>query len=791
MSRPLPPLARYALAFGAGLLLGLRLPSLGTPLAAAALLGLTAALCGRLTRAAAVLALFAAAGAALGGGGAARAVRDCRARLADGAEVRADGYFEAEPWPGAAAPFRLTRLVVGRTSVACTGRIWARVAALPHGGGPRAGRPLPVTSPGGRPVRRALPRPPSLAGRPVRLRGSWWVEPPASGWPRAAERAGRLTVDSLAFLPGRADRLAAFRGMLQRRTRRLFGADAGLVEAMLLARRDGLDPAIRDRFARSGLSHVLAISGLHAGIIAAVALLVCGLLRLPRRRADAAAALVTGIYVLGIGAPPAAARAALLIGLFLASRMLQRPADPLALLAAAALALLAVDPLMILEPGFQLSFAGITGLVVLRRPVEARLAHIRPALRKALAASLAATAATAPIAALQFGRFAPIGIVANLAAIPLAGLAVPALGATLAIGMASPAAGGLLAPGGRLVLAALDGTARAAAAVPYGSLVVARDTTLGWLAAALLAGAAAAGLALRDGIRPWPRRMIAAGLAAAALVAWPVAVRSSAGDVLEIDAIDVGQGDALAIRVPGGAWILVDAGPRDARFDAGRTRVVPFLLSRGARRLALLVLTHADADHIGGAKAVLDAFPVDLVVDPGVVEGKPLFLETVRDAMHHGTRWAAARAGREIRIGDATLQVLAPLRAALDAPAQTNELSVVFLLHFGRFGALFMGDAPADVEQELVAREGAALRVQVLKAGHHGSRTATSEAFLTAAAPALALVSVGRHNRFGHPAPEVLARLRRHGVAIWRTDEQGTITVRAQRDGSFRVEAAR
>ena len=750
MSRPLPPLARYALAFGAGVLLGLRFPGAAAPAAAALLVGLAAALTGRLTRAAAILALFVAGGAVAGGGGAAAASRDCRARLPDGTRLVVWGFLEAEPWPDAAAPFRVERAAVGGKPLACQGRIWVRLRRAPALPGGRSG---------------------ALAGLPLRVRGTWWMQPAPSAWPRLPERAGRLGVEDARVLPGRSAPVARFRGTLQRRARALWGTGAGLVEAMLLARREGLDPAIRDRFARSGLSHVLAISGLHAGIIAAVTLLLAGLLRLPRRRADATAALVTTLYVLAIGAPPAAARAALLIGLFLAGRLLQRPADPLALLAAAAFALLALDPLTLLDAGFQLSFAGITGLVLLRRPVEAALARVRPVpLRSALAASLAATAATAPIAALQFGRFAPIGILANLAAIPLAGLAVPTLGVTLAVGSAWPAAGALLAPAGRLVLAALDGTARLAAAVPGGSLLVARDTALGWGAALLLGATAAAALTLRGGIRSWPMRLICAGLAAAALVAWPVAVRSAGGDGLEIDAIDVGQGDAIAVRLPDGRWMLVDAGPRDDRFDAGRSRVVPFLLRHGVRRLALVVLTHADADHIGGARAVLDAFPVDLVVDPGVPEGKPLFLETLRDARAHGARWLAAREGREIRFGDATVRVLAPLQTALDAPAGTNEVSVVLLLHFGHFGALLMGDAPADVERTLVDRESPELRVQVLKVGHHGSPSASSEAFLGAAAPAVALVSVGRHNRFGHPAPEVLARLRRHGVAIWRTD---------------------
>ncbi len=293
---------------------------------------------------------------------------------------------------------------------------------------------------------------------------------------------------------------------------------------------------------------------------------------------------------------------------------------------------------------------------------------------------------------------------------------------------------------------------------------------------------------------------MAAGTAAALLVLWPAALRLAGSVRVEIWAIDVGQGDALAIRTPAGRWVLVDAGPRDERFDAGRSRVVPFLLAHGADRLQLLVLTHPDADHVGGAASVLEALPVAEVADPGLPAGRPLYLATLRAARRRGARWSAAHEGRQISLDGVRLDILAPGPAELQGvvdqgtTADANEASVVMALTYGRFRALLMGDAPTGVEEALLrerSEAGGSLRADVLKLGHHGSTTSTSPAFLDAVSPRVAVISVGRHNRFGHPAPSVLRRLARRGIRVYRTDEQGALGIVAEARGGWKIETAR
>jgi competence protein ComEC len=601
-----------------------------------------------------------------------------------------------------------------------------------------------------------------------------------------------LVVDSLRVTAAptpSAHPLLTLRESIQARFRTIFPRRSALAEAMILARKEGIDPTQRDRFARAGLAHLLAISGLHVGLIAGVLLLLGGVLRLSPRSTALGTIVATVAYVLFLGAPHAATRAALQVTLALLGRLWQRPADPFSLIATAALVLLLIDPLALLDAGFQLSFAGTAGIIALRRRLldAIPLRAARP-IRESVAVSIAATLATAPITVVHFGQIAPIGVLANLIAIPLTGVAVPAIVVALGASFISTGLATFLGGAAELLLAALDWTATAAAAVPGGQLLVPRDAIYGWGLAALLAPLLAGHLARRGReVRRSVRRITAGATALALLIAWPLAARRLHDGRLEVHAIDVGQGDALAIRTPAGRWILVDAGPGGEGYDAGRSRVVPFLLRHGARRVDMLILTHPDSDHIGGAGAILDAFEVGMVVDPGIAVGKSLYRELLQRASRGNLRWVAARADQEFVIDDVVIQILQPDSSYLDESRTTNDLSVAFRLEYGSFGALFLGDAPAAVEEELAARHGAALRTDLLKVAHHGSLTSSAEALLDAAQPRIALISVGQRNRYGHPAPMVLERLEQREIEVLRTDLAGTITVRTGRDGRFDV----
>jgi competence protein ComEC len=259
------------------------------------------------------------------------------------------------------------------------------------------------------------------------------------------------------------------------------------------------------------------------------------------------------------------------------------------------------------------------------------------------------------------------------------------------------------------------------------------------------------------------------------LLAWMPLLPAPPRDV-ELHVIDVGQGDAIAVRTDRGRWILVDAGRSWSGGDEGRATVLPYLRRQGGA-LAVFVLSHPHADHAGGAATIVRAMRPAAFVDAGFVTPNETYadlLGAVRDA---GSAWRRARPGDSLVVDGVTMTVLAPdsvWTASLEDP---NDASVVVLVRFGAVRFLLVGDAERGEEEWLLDRT-APLRAEVLKVGHHGSRTSSSEAFLDAVAPRAAVISVGAGNTYGHPSPEVLRALADRDADVLRTDLMGTIVFR-------------
>ncbi|HEX6926167.1 MAG TPA: DNA internalization-related competence protein ComEC/Rec2 [Longimicrobiaceae bacterium] len=772
----LPPLVVVVLVFLAGLLPALRFapPALPLWLSTAAIL----LACWRQTPRPSggkdlhellLVAAFAGAGASLGALRAASS--DCRLSLPDQAKVEVEGVLGAGIFPGEAADgpplLPLEHAVIRRGEQRC-----------------RA------------PVRTLLPwgAPAALAGSRVVFEGTWVRSRRLDNggpWPVDGFRAGYLrSVDSLRIEPPAFSRhpLLTLRGRTEAHLHDIFPRHFGMVEALLLGRRERLDPEVRNRFARAGLSHLLAISGSHVAVFAAVLLVLGSALRMPRRRITWSTIGLTSVYLAVIGAPASAARAGVMVTLALLSVLLQRPAAVLPIAAGTTLLLLAIDPLAVLDVGLQLSFAGVFGIIAGQRIFGRRVARMTRGtpwkwIADTTLVSVAAFLATAPITAYHFGTVAPIAILSNLPAIPLTSLALIGVLAAAVAAPVRPLAD-LLASGAGLSLDLLDRVATVAANAPYANATVDRADLFAWGLATVAAGTTLVLVRRGSGL---VRATVATGVAATAIIVWPIAVNASSRG-LEIHFIDVGQGDAIAVRTPRGRWLLVDAGPRGREYDAGERRVVPFFRARGVGRLSALILTHPDLDHIGGAPAVLRALEVERIIEPGLAVGKELYLELLQEVQSEGAEWLAARDGRVLRLDGIELRFLWPDRVLLAGEVETNEASAVALLRYGEFSLLLPGDASSDVERELIRRYGAHLDADVLKAGHHGSATSTSASFLQAVDPELVVISVGRGNRYGHPAPAVLARLRSTGVDVARTDEEGTISLRVRDENQDRPE---
>ena len=562
----------------------------------------------------------------------------------------------------------------------------------------------------------------------------------------------------------------ALRDRIAERSRHLFGTRAPLVDALVIARRTELDADLRERYTRSGLAHLLSISGLHVGFFAAWLTVLLKRLRLGVRARFVAGTAVMLTYVWLLGFPAPATRSAAMLALLDVGKLRQRVVAPSGLVALAALCVMIGDPWSVQSVGAWLSVAAVAAVIWAGRATERY-----PKVVRVLAPAAAATLFTAPITAYAFGTVAPIGVLANLAAIPLAGLAVPGLMVALLLSSS------WLAAGAGLCLALLDIVARTAASMPGGHFI-------------MIAGAQAAGLWFGILLVGWwlwssPRRrwtvaarasFAAALLSLAALFsAFP---RLSDCSCLTISFLDVGQGDAIALRTPAGRWLLIDGGPRGPAGDAGRRVVVPFLRSHGATQLAAVVATHAHLDHFGGLPAVLDAFDPQYVLEPGEPVPDAGYLGFLGAVENDGAEWRAARRGDRLDLDGVTIEVLSPDSAWAVSQTDINEESVVLLVTYGGTRILFAGDAGRPTEAHLAGQVG---RVTLLKVGHHGSRGATSDRWLDELQPADAVISVGTKNRYGHPAPETIARLEAHGVSIFRTDQRGTITFTVSSHGTL------
>jgi competence protein ComEC len=259
-------------------------------------------------------------------------------------------------------------------------------------------------------------------------------------------------------------------------------------------------------------------------------------------------------------------------------------------------------------------------------------------------------------------------------------------------------------------------------------------------------------------------------LALAARVGGPAALGNGR---LALVFADVGQGDATLIRTPAGHWIVVDAGPADERWDAGERVVLPLLRRLGARRIEALVLSHAHRDHVGGAAALTRAMPMGIALEPGEAFVESTYHAWLETVANRGVRWRPVSAGDEWSLDGVRFRVLHPPAQWPNAGDDLNEDSTILEVSWGDFRALLMGDAGVVAEAALAGRFG---RADLLKVGHHGSRTASSDAFLAEVRPQVAMISVGRNN-YGHPTQEALSRLRAAGARIWRTDREGHITV--------------
>jgi competence protein ComEC len=684
--------------------------------------------------------------------------------------------------------------------------------------------PLPATNPGGFSVAAWLRRQGCFATlrSPILLhrgRGDlpWWRDLPAR-WRRALAAANRAAMEPLLARRGvppeaRADLLA-------------------LVQAVTFGQPDTPEAeweALEERFRDAGILHVLRVSGAQVGVLLWLLFLLRR--RLALRLVAALSFPLIWLYAMMAGMDPSILRAAIMGSCYLVGRMVTRENVTENSLAVAGFAILTFQPLALYDVGFQFSFLAIWGLLRLAAPIEMALRPLLPGWGGAdepphpvvrslrewqcdpitwLAAAVGAPLFVVGVNAQSFQQFHLAGFVASLPAVPVAAatllLALPltlANAAWQAVGLPLPPPAPL--EWGNLLLL---GTARCLERVAtyFAGLSGATLDVFppGWpavllsLAAFLLAGRwLARSVEAGEGRRAALRAGAAAAVGLAVLAAGMFLPGRPPRSV-EITVLDVGQGDCCLVRFPNGGTLLVDGGGSPfSDFDVGERIVAPALRALRIQRIDLLVLSHGHEDHVGGLPAVLRGFSVGRVVEAGGPVDAASYaafraLIRARRIPHtlarRGTRLllgapppgrpAAAGLPGATGPGDVLIETLHPPVALLaGGQSPVNDNSLVLRVTAGGLRILLTGDAEASAE---AAMRGLDLRADLLKVGHHGSKSSTGDVWLAAVRPRLALVSCGRHNRFGHPHPRTLATLRRQGVPLFRTDRDGAVVVTAE-----------
>ena len=610
----------------------------------------------------------------------------------------------------------------------------------------------------------------------IDIDGGRWYRTDARGDP--GQRSITLTVATAQRLQTTSLR-PTLRADGVRRVDSIFTVDAPIARALLLADMHLVPPDMRVRWARAGLVHMLSVSGVHVAIIASAFLMLLTAARLSQRNATLVALAMTAVYVIILGLPPPAVRAGVMFGSLLIARLRQRPASEWSVLTLGALLPTLVDPAAPLDLGWQLSVLGVFSLAASGRFTK-RLGWTgggwKQTLRKEVVTSVVASAASAPIIAWYFGVVSMIAPLANILAAPLIALLQPTLFLALACAPNLSVAR-FVASAAHPALALIDGIAMQAARPSWAALSIAPTLTQ-----AMLSGVATLAVLLamiqRDAAMP----LLVAALSSIAFV-WHDLLPGYGSGMLELHLLDVGQGDAIALRTPHGHWIVVDAGGGAPGVDRGRRVVLPYIRARGGP-VDAFILSHPHLDHVGGAPALIGATKPARYFDAAFAGGTEAYRASLESAAVYHVQWQRVHPGESELVDGVRLRFLAPDSAWTASLTDANLASTIVRVEFGSVSMLLVGDAERPEEEWLLAhapRE--LLKADVLKVGHHGSKTSSSTAFLDAVQPRLALVSVGRGNSYGLPSPEVMQEYNRRAIPLLRTDVVGTTVVRT--DGQF------
>ncbi len=559
------------------------------------------------------------------------------------------------------------------------------------------------------------------------------------------------------------------------------GDEANFLTGLLLGDRTDLSAEIKNAFMNTGTIHVLAVSGSHVVLVAEIIFVVVGLLRFTGKPKYLLAIIFLLYYMYLTGATPSVVRATLMVILMYIGKLYEERTDVYNLLGASAVIILLLEPKQLFDVGFQLSFSAVFSIVYFYPKLNSAVPKFPESIDKykalstvwqLFAVSLAAQIGTLPFTAYYFGKVSIVSLFANLIVVPLVEIIVTVGLSGAILGIASMWIASCFSEVNSVISVITLWFVKWAEQVPY---AIVNTATFGLKETIFYS--AVIGILFNIGNRDIQKRLIFISIVAANCFLF-LSLFDHEVKRLKVTFLDVGQGDGAVIQFPSGETVVVDAGPKTPGVDAGERTVAPFLRRSGISQIDAIITSHPHADHLGGVPFLMRNFSVHTTIDADQRAQSNLF--TDYEQLEQKCVQITARAGMILNYGGARLYVLHPTQRFIDTDSSNgysdlNQSSVVFKLQYGTTSILFTGDAETEAEEQLVDVYGDFLRSDLLKAGHHGSSTSSSEMFVSAVQPRDVVVSVAKFNKFRHPSKKVISRFHQHQIVVHRTDEEGAV----------------
>lgn len=547
--------------------------------------------------------------------------------------------------------------------------------------------------------------------------------------------------------------------------------EAQILKAILIGKSGNLEKDIKEFYQKAGIVHILVVSGAHIALIVASLKAMLDKLKISKQYYNFILITLIIIYVYVAGAGESVLRAGIVAVIALLAGICGRQNDSITTIFMSAFILAILNPMVIYSVGFQLSFAGALGIIILNKKIVKWFSFLPQIIAESVSVSLAAQIFIIPVTAYHFNSINLIGMIASLVVMPIINLIMP-----LGFVGILPFAKNILINVNYALISILTNDAKLFSLFDFFEITVATPKVAYIVIYYLI-------IITCVSCKHYKKQLVACLIVCFAIISFVININSNG---LEINYIYVGHGDSIFIITPDKKTILIDTGDKynykDNTYDIAQKTVIPFVLDKGYKNIDLLILSHLDSDHAGGTETILESLNVKQILIGKNSVNSERFKEIEKVCDKEGTRMNLVAAGNGFYLGDVKFSVLSPFEELNETE---NNNSIVLLLEYKGTKALFMGDLESKGEDILLKKYD--IDADILKVGHHGSITSTTEKFLNIVTPQIAIISVGE--RFASlPNKEVLERLK--GSKVYITKEDGGIQVTINKNGIIKLKTA-